>query len=121
MENLGILHTNGGSPRIRTEFSPVKSRDFTIKVCNPIKIPSALNSVSGHYFDRASRRPCASTCRQNEFNWGKWLARLKPWRKLVEHPGIAPSIPAWKAGVYLSTPMLGNKNWQPTVAELMAL
>ena len=25
----------GGSPRIRTVFSPVKSRDFTIKVCNP--------------------------------------------------------------------------------------
>src|ERR1051325_135482 len=24
----------GGSPRIRTEFSPVKSRDFTVKVCN---------------------------------------------------------------------------------------
>jgi hypothetical protein len=27
---------NGGLPRIRTVFSPVKSRDFTIKVCNPI-------------------------------------------------------------------------------------
>ena len=26
----------GGLPRIRTEFSPVKSRDFTVKVCNPI-------------------------------------------------------------------------------------
>jgi hypothetical protein len=25
----------GGSPRICTEFSPVKSRDFTVKVCNP--------------------------------------------------------------------------------------
>lgn len=25
----------GGLPRIRTEFSPVKSRDFTLKVCNP--------------------------------------------------------------------------------------
>src|SRR6266576_4879049 len=25
---------NGGSPRIRTVFSPVKSRDFTIKVSN---------------------------------------------------------------------------------------
>src|SRR6267154_6805105 len=24
-----------GLPRIRTEFSPVKSRDFTVKVCNP--------------------------------------------------------------------------------------
>lgn len=27
----------GGSPRIRTEFSPVKSRDFTVKVCNPYR------------------------------------------------------------------------------------
>jgi hypothetical protein len=26
---------NGGLPRIRTGFSPVKSRDFTVKVCNP--------------------------------------------------------------------------------------
>ncbi len=26
---------NGGLPRIRTVFSPVKSRDFTAKVCNP--------------------------------------------------------------------------------------
>ena len=29
--------------------------------------------------------------------------------KVVEHLGIAPSIPAWKAGVYLSTPMLEMK------------
>jgi hypothetical protein len=28
---------NGGSPRIRTVFSPVKSRDFTVKVCNPMR------------------------------------------------------------------------------------
>jgi hypothetical protein len=34
---------------------------------------------------------------------------------MVEHLGIAPSIPAWKAGVYLSTPMLGK--WSP-VREL---
>src|SRR4029078_10694718 len=35
--------------------------------------------------------------------------------KMVEHLGIAPSIPAVKAGVYLSTPMLGK--WSP-VREL---
>jgi hypothetical protein len=28
---------------------------------------------------------------------------------MVEHQGIAPCIPAWKAGVYLSTPMLEMK------------
>jgi hypothetical protein len=28
---------------------------------------------------------------------------------MVEHLGIAPSIPTWKAGVYLSTPMLETK------------
>ena len=28
---------------------------------------------------------------------------------LAEHRGIAPCIPAWKAGVYLSTPMLEMK------------
>ncbi len=31
-------------------------------------------------------------------------------RKLVEHLGIAPSIPVWKTGVYLSTPMLEKRN-----------
>src|SRR5262249_9565291 len=43
------------------------------------------------------------------FNWGKWLAESEPRRRLVEHQGIAPCIPAWKAGVYLSTPMLDGK------------
>ena len=47
-----------------------------------------------------------NTSRQTEFNWGKWLAWPKPGRRLVEHLGIAPSIPVWKTGVYLSTPML---------------
>ena len=28
---------------------------------------------------------------------------------MVEHQGIAPCIPVWKTGVYLSTPMLGNR------------
>ena len=28
---------------------------------------------------------------------------------MVEHRDIAPRIPAWKAGVYLSTPMLEMK------------
>ena len=37
--NLHSSLENGGSPRIRTEFSPVKSRDFTVKVCNPNAIP----------------------------------------------------------------------------------
>ena len=32
---LSHIGKNGGLPRNRTEFSPVKSRDFTIKVCNP--------------------------------------------------------------------------------------
>ena len=27
---------------------------------------------------------------------------------MVEHQGIAPCIPVWKTGVYLSTPMLGQ-------------
>jgi hypothetical protein len=27
---------------------------------------------------------------------------------MVEHQGIAPCIPVWKTGVYLSTPMLGR-------------
>jgi len=31
--------------------------------------------------------------------------------EMVEHQGIAPCIPVWKTGVYLSTPML--EKWSP--------
>ncbi len=54
------------------------------------ELPSALNPAAGHYFDRARPLPADQ-------------AQL---RKVVEHLGIAPSILAWKAGVYLPTPML---------------
>jgi hypothetical protein len=30
---------------------------------------------------------------------------------MVEHRGIAPCIPVWKTGVYLSTPMLEMGKW----------
>jgi len=33
---LGFQAKDGGLPRIRTVFSPGKSRDFTAKVCSPI-------------------------------------------------------------------------------------
>ena len=82
---------NGGLPRIRTVFSPVKSRDFTVKVCNPEatakaelnrrsqacevltgtgvrvakRIPSALNPAPGHYFDRAGSLPQAGFTWEN--------------------------------------------------------
>src|SRR5437867_12340557 len=35
-----------------------------------------------------------------------------------EHQGIAPSIPVWKTGVYLSTPMLGEMACQPKPCRL---
>jgi hypothetical protein len=83
---------NGGSPRNCTEFSPVKSRDFTVKVCNPNanakvelnhrsqvcealtgtgvrvaeRIPSTLNPAPGHYFDRAGSLPAG------RIHLGKW-------------------------------------------------
>ena len=43
------------------------------------------------------------------------LSLLSHAGKMVEHQGIAPCIPVWKTGVYLSTLMLGN--WNP-VREL---
>ena len=58
-------------------------------------LPSALNPVSGHYFDRARSLPADP---------------VQPG-KMVEHRGIAPRIPVWKTGVYLSTPML--EKWSP--------
>ena len=60
-------------------------------------MPSALNLVSGHYFDRASGgrvlTPAGRPGSTGE-------------NEMVEHQGIAPCIPVWKTGVYLSTLML---------------
>jgi hypothetical protein len=36
------------------------------------------------------------------------LSLLSHAGEMVEHQGIAPCIPAWHTGVYLSTPMLGK-------------
>jgi hypothetical protein len=42
------LHSEiGGLPRIRTVFSPVKSRDFTVKVCNPGGHPQGSQREGG--------------------------------------------------------------------------
>ncbi len=76
--------------------------------------PSALNPMSGHYFDRARSLPA------DRVQLGKWLAESKPRRRLVEHQGIAPCIPAWKAGVCLSTPMLGELESRAGIAPAFA-
>ena len=61
--------------------------------------------MSGHYFDRARSLPV------NRVQLGE----------MVEHLGIAPSIPVWKTGVYLSTPMLEKKEPENTVCSLVLL
>lgn len=61
--------------------------------------------MSGHYFDRARSLP---------------VERVQ-LGEMVEHHGIAPCIPAWKAGVYLSTPMLVKKEPENTVCSLVLL
>jgi len=49
---------NGGWPRVRTEFSPVKSRDFTVKVCNP-NSNERCGSRKFHSDDLLGRQPCS--------------------------------------------------------------
>ena len=44
------------------------------------RLPSALNLIASHYFDRARSLPAD---------------RVQP-EEMVEHHGIAPCIPAWK-------------------------
>jgi hypothetical protein len=51
----------------------------------------------------------------------EWLAGPKPRRRLVEHQGIAPCNPAWKAGVYLSTPMLEEMESRTGIAPVSAV
>jgi hypothetical protein len=40
--------------------------------------------------------------------------------RMVEHRGIAPRNPAWKAGVYLSTPMLEEMESRTRIALVSA-
>jgi hypothetical protein len=94
----------GGSPRIRTEFSPVKSRDFTVKVCNPIATRRRILP----WRDAAARSVLCSSDRNRDFASREMACRAVARRRLVEHQGIAPCISAWKADVCLSTPMLGE-------------
>jgi hypothetical protein len=75
--------------------------------------PSALNPMSGHYFDRARSLPA------DRVQLGKWSS-IRDHISRSDHlpfgnltcgrtgSSIAPCIPAWKAGVCLSTPMLGE-------------
>jgi hypothetical protein len=41
--------------------------------------------------------------------------------RMVEHQGIAPRNPAWKAGVYLSTPMLEKMESRTGIAPVSAV
>jgi hypothetical protein len=40
---------------------------------------------------------------------------------MVEHQGIAPCIPVWKNGVYLSTPMLEEMESRTGITPFAAL
>ena len=87
---------NGGLPRNRTEFSPVKSRDFTVKVCHP----NANAKVELNHRSQVCEALTGTGVRV---------------AKMVEHQGSAPRIPVWKTGVYLSIPMLvGIPCWNCT-------
>src|SRR6266566_8071531 len=41
--------------------------------------------------------------------------------EMVEHQGIAPCIPVWKTGVYLSTPMLEKMESRAGIAPASAV
>ena len=41
--------------------------------------------------------------------------------RMVEHQGIAPRNPAWKAGMYLSTPMLAEMESRAGIAPAFAV
>jgi hypothetical protein len=86
----------GGNARA---YSCSRSKCLTFRLRSE-ELPSALNSVCGHYFDRARSLP----------------ADRVQLGEMVEHESNALSIPVWKTGVYLSTPML-EINWSP-VREL---
>jgi hypothetical protein len=98
---------NGGSPRNRTEFSPVKSRDFTVKVCNP----------GGHPQDRDAKVELNHRSQVCEALTGTGVRVAK----MVGHEGSAPCIPVWKTGVYLSTPMPDEMESRAGIAPASAV
>ena len=49
------------------------------------------------------------------------LSLLSHAGEMVEHQGIAPCIPDWHTGVYLSTPMLGKQLEPPYVGCYVGL
>ena len=68
-------HEDGVAP----PWSCSRSKRLTFRLRSE-RLPSALNLMSGHYFDRARTLP----------------ADRVQLGKMVEHQGIAPCIPAWK-------------------------
>ena len=58
------------------------------------RLPSALNLITGHYFNRAGSLPADRGQLRK-----KGLAKPKPGRKLVEHQGSAPCILVCKTSV----------------------
>src|ERR1035437_765738 len=81
-----------------------RSRRLTVRLRSE-ELPSALNPASGHYFDRARSLP----------------AHQVQLGEMVEYQGIAPCIPVWKTGVYLSTPMLGEMESRVSIALTCAV
>ena len=106
---------NGGLPRIRTEFSPVKSRDFTVKVCNPnanakvelnhrSQVCEALTGTGVRVAKKNPKRTESGT-RPLLRPCGVSAGGPDSLGKVDGHEGSAPSTPVWKTDVYLSTPM----------------
>ena len=91
----------GGSPRICTEFSPVKSRDFTIKVCNPEKsdTKAELNRRS-QACDGPDRHRCSHRV--------KWSAR-----RVTLPLALAPEASASLLGYALKNPKRTESGFQP--------
>ena len=110
----------GGSPRTRTEFSPVKSRDFTVKVCNPnanakaklnhrSQVCEALAGTGVRVAKKNPKRTESGTrlvaVRQHLRPCGVSAGKPDSLGKMDGHEGSAPSTPVWKTDVCLSTPM----------------
>ena len=106
---------NGGLPRNRTEFSPVKSRDFTVKVCNPnanakvelnhrSQVCEALTGTGVRVAKKNPKRTESGT-RPLLRPCGVSAGRPDSLGKVDGHESNALSISVWKTDVCLSTPM----------------
>ena len=84
------------------------------RIVTPLKSAlDILNSALKKRDEKAELNRCSQAVKS-------WLTPVFASREMDEHQGSAPCIPVWKTGVYLSTPMLEERESRAGIAPAFA-